>query len=146
MNDPIFEFEKTLQSVKQKFPSCTTWTKRNINHIFSGQHSAYNQHDFVRFFRCYLGLPEQQQQQISMENDVLEVWQKNRRIDIVYYFKTKRMLRLHAHKRQMYKPHPVLFPDTKMDTLLPVVWDEDRVNLDLLSIFIICESNNPNPI
>ena len=152
--------EITLPSVLPYEP-CSRWTQRPFQPLFKSNFMlAYDLADFYWFFRHIMDInlhefservlenEETRKKLNESTNDRIELWQKGNRVDVVYYYQEFRILRADTQKKELYVPGGRIrkhmecdstsssFPLTTHDKLFPIIEDDQRMQFDLLCLFI----------
>ena len=143
----IFGIQDRLEKKKNPFPPCNDWTLRPSDVIFGDVYDSISLGHFYAFFHALLNLPP-----INIENDDeleraskspferIEVWQKGGRIDLVYVLTEKghdeRKFRIFVAGKKLTRP-TLQFPLTMGEKNFPILSDDDKMNFDVLCLFVL---------
>jgi hypothetical protein len=147
----ISDIQDQVESLTKYCRPCEVWTKRDFCRVTDDPNSSFELEDYYVFFRTILNLEPldittDEGRALAKQNpdDALELWQINKRLDLVYYYKGERKLRAHLRKRQLYKTNDNIFPQTTNDKVRPMIESEHIMNFDLLCIAVCQAVDNVN--
>ena len=124
------------------YPPCSTWTQRPVEPLFADASDPFGVGHFYAFFHSLLNLAP-----INIENDrdlqraaqspfeKLELWQTGARFDLVYVLEGVRRFRVFIASKKLTRPLEG-FPISTGEKNHPIIMDDDRMNFDVLCIFL----------
>lgn len=142
----VFGLQDRLEKVNP-YPPCNKWTQRPIEPIFGDPDDPISLGHFYAFFHSLLNLPRihfedpKELQRASLSPfEKMELWQFGIRFDLVYVIKDgdreERKFRIFLAAKKLTRPVPE-FPSTTGERNYPILLDEDRMNFDVLCLFVL---------
>jgi hypothetical protein len=138
----IFDVQdRTLQRV-DPYPLCAQWTQRPVELLFKDSNDPFGVGHLYALFHSLLNFPPintdndkelQRASQSPYEN--LELWQRGARFDLVYAVNKTPRLRIFIASKKLTQPSGE-FPSTNKEKNYPILLDEDRMNFNVLCIFL----------
>lgn len=122
-----------------RFPPCNKWTRRDTSLVLGPDSScSYTLYDFIKFFREIDGHSSLDELAPNNE-DSLELWQVNKRFDLVYYHMGERKLRLRLNKKEVYVPSRQFPENSASEKTIPMSKVEMIVLRDSLCINLLAQ-------
>jgi hypothetical protein len=142
----VFGLQDRIERINP-YPLCSKWTQRPIEPIFGDPDDPISLGHFYALFHSLLNLPliriddPKELQRASLSPfEKMELWQSGVRFDLVYVIKNRdqeeRKFRIFLAAKKLTRPGPD-FPSTTGERNYPILLDEDRMNFDVLCLFVL---------